>query len=273
MDTTPEEEHAATRAREALQRLLRPRGELIAEKRAMAQEIAQSLGQEQLSSPIFLVDPDTPISLSGAPQEKQREFIEALQKNIKLQKELSKLRPEHKTAVSAATSAPESSRADAEKELLEAQLESNRLGLERQKLEALNKCYEELDRQPAAAPDFLDPKVMFENCAPFPELPRELVEGFTKDQEPPDQEAQELVSRLRKAMLRQKLVLERDQRMLEELKGNHPVDPKALSSETQVLALNAVKNSLVNWIETMLSKAGEDEVEEIDGSSNKGGGK
>ncbi|KAI3329145.1 hypothetical protein HD806DRAFT_274041 [Xylariaceae sp. AK1471] len=269
MDATPEEQLAAKRAREALERLLRPREELVAEKRAMARQLAQSLGQEQLSSPIFLIDPDTPVSLSDVPQEKQREFIEAVQKNIKLQKELSRLRAEHKTAAAAAIPAPSSARPDAERRLLEEQLECNKLEKERERLEALNSYYEELDRQPAAAPDFLDPKVMFKDCAPFPELPKELVEGFTKGEEAPDEEIQELVSRLRKATLRQKLVLEHDQRKLEELKANHPVDPKELPPGAQVAALNAVKNSLVNWIETMLAKAGEGESEEAVDSPSK----
>ncbi|KAI0447421.1 hypothetical protein F4803DRAFT_499622 [Xylaria telfairii] len=270
MNTAPEEELAAKRARGALERLLRPRGEVVAEKRAMVQELAQSLGQEQLRSPIFLVDPNTPISSSDTAQGQQREFIEAIQNNIKLQKELSRLQAEHRAAVAAAApSAPSSALADAERGLLEEQLECNLLGKERERLEALNKCYEELNLQPAAAPDFLDPNVMFQDCAPFPELPGELVEGFTKDQEAPDQEAQELVTRLRKATMRQKLILEHDQRKLEALKVQHPTNPKDMPLEAQVAALNAVKNSLVNWIETMLSKAGEGESDDASNSPGK----
>ncbi|KAI1118782.1 hypothetical protein F5Y14DRAFT_179780 [Nemania sp. NC0429] len=265
MDTTREEELAAQRACDAIQRLLRPREELLAEKRAMAEALARGLGHEQLSSPIHLIDPDMPVTLSDAPQEKQQQFIEAVQQNIKLQKELSRLRADHKAAVSAAAApTPSLSRADAERKLLEEKLECNMLEKERRRLEVLNKYYEELGRQPAAAPDFLDPKAMFKDCAPFPELPKELVEGFTKAPEAPEKEAQELVSRLRKATLRQKLVLEHDQRKLEELKAQYPLDPKDLPPELQVAALNVVKNSLVNWIEAMLGKAGEGEAEEAE---------
>ncbi|RWA12431.1 hypothetical protein EKO27_g2676 [Xylaria grammica] len=269
MDTTPEEELAAKRAREALERLLRPRGELVAEKRAIAQSLAQILGQDQLNSPIYLVNPNEPLSVLDTPQEKQMEFIEAVQKNIRLHEELSRLRSAHKVAISASTASPSSARADAERRLLEEQLECNRLEKERQRLEALNKAYEELGRQPAAALDFLDPKVMFRDCVPFPELPKELVEGFTKDQEPLDREAEELVLRLRKANLCQKLLHENDQHKLKELKAKRPISPKDMPPEAQVEALNAVKNSLVNWIETMLSKAGEGESEEAGGSPNK----
>ncbi|KAI0432954.1 hypothetical protein F5Y09DRAFT_113974 [Xylaria sp. FL1042] len=271
MNATPEEELAAKRARKALERLLRPREELIAERRAMTQNLAESLGQKQLSSPIFLIDPDKPVSLSDTPQEEQREFIDAVQKNIKLQKELSRLRAEHRAGVSTTIPAASSTRADAERNLLEEQLECNKLEKERQRLEALKRYYDELNRQPATAPDFLDPRVMFRDCAPFPELPKDLVEGFTKNEETPHQEAQELVSRLRKATFREKLVLQHDQQRLEELKARHPNNPKDAGPQAQIAALNAVKNSLVNWIETMLSKAGEGESEEADSSPDKKG--
>ncbi|KAI0817483.1 hypothetical protein GGR55DRAFT_20628 [Xylaria sp. FL0064] len=271
MHAAPEEEVVAKQARKALERLLRPREELLAEKRAVAENLAESLGQKQLSSPIFLIDPDKPISPSEAAKERQREFIEAVQKNIKLQKELSRLRTEHRAGVSAAIPAASSTRADAERRLLEEQLEFNRLEKERQRLDALKRYYDELSRQPAAAPDFLNPRTMFRDCAPFPELPKDLVEGFTKNEEAPHQEAQELLSRLRKATFREKLVLQHDQQRLEELKARHPNSPQNASPEAQIVALNAVKNSLVNWIESMLSKAGEGESEEADSSPNKKG--
>ncbi|KAI1811728.1 hypothetical protein GGS20DRAFT_561540 [Poronia punctata] len=269
MEVTPEEELAAQRAREVLERLLRPRAEILAEKQAKAQQLAQSLGQDRLTSPMFLVDPDTPITLSDAPEEKQRRFIQAVQKNIRLQKELSRLRAEHKAAAATApTPASSSKKADAERTLLAEQLECNRLEKERKRLEALKRYYDQMNNQPAATPDFLDPKVMFKDCAAFPELPKELVEGFTKEGESPEKDIEELVSRLRKATLRQKLVLENDQRKLEALKARHPINPRDLSLETQVTALNAVKNSLVDWIETMLSKAGEGEGETAGGAES-----
>ncbi|KAI1281023.1 hypothetical protein F5Y07DRAFT_316470 [Xylaria sp. FL0933] len=270
MNATPEEEVAAKRARKALERLLRPREELLAEKRAVAENLAESLGQKQLSSPIFLIDPDKPVSPTEAAEGGQREFIDAVKKNIKLQKELSRLRTEHRAGVSAAVPATSSTRADAERRLLEEQLEFNRLEKERQRLDALKRYYDELNSQPAAAPDFLDPRTMFMDCAPFPELPKDLVEGFTKNEETPHKEAQELLSRLRKATFREKLVLQHDQQRLEELKARQP-NKQVASPEAQMVALNAVKNSLVNWIESMLSKAGEGESEEADGSPNKKG--
>jgi len=272
MDVTPEEEMAANQAREAVERLLRPQVELSAETRAVAQQLAQILGQDRLANPISLVGPDTPISLSCVPDGDQRRFIEAAQKNIKLQKELARLRAEHNAAaaVAAATPPPSADKAEAERVFLREQLECNKLERERKRLEALKRFYDQMDSQPAAAPDFLDPKVMFKDCAPLPELPKELVEGFTKEEETPDHKIQELISRLRKASLRQQLVLERDQRKLEELRAKHPINPRDISPEMQVKALTTVKNALVDWIEAMLSKAGEGEGELSEGVNSPG---
>ncbi|KAK5628102.1 hypothetical protein RRF57_003817 [Xylaria bambusicola] len=266
MNATRGENFAAKRAQEALGRLMRPRSELIAEKRVMAQELAKDLGQEHLSSPIFLVDPDEPISLSSTLQERRRIFIESLQRNVVLQRELSRLRAEHRISLSAAIPPSSSTRANAERTLLEEQLECSRLEKEHQKLEAFKKSYEEFNGRSAAAPDFPDPTVIFSNCAPFPELPKNLIEEFTKNEEAPHQEAEELVLRLRKATFREKLMLEHEQQHLNELQANYFHNLGNMSLEVQVTALNAVKTSLVNWIESMLSKAGEGESGEANGS-------
>ncbi|KAI0508407.1 hypothetical protein F5B22DRAFT_404586 [Xylaria bambusicola] len=271
MNATQGEEHAAKRAQEALGRLLRPRSELIAERRVMAQDLAKDLGQEHLSSPMFLVDPDEAISSSSTLQERQRVFVESLQRNVELQRELSRLRAEHRTGFSATSPASSSTRANAERRLLEEQLECSRLEREHQKLEAFKKSYEEFNGRSAATPEFLDPNVMFSNCAPFPDLPKNLIEGFTKNEEAPHQEAEEMVLRLRKATFREKLILEYEQQQLNELKVNHSHSLGNSSPEAQMAALNAVKTSLVNWIENMLSKAGEGESGDGNGSSKNNG--
>ncbi|KAI0397896.1 hypothetical protein F5Y17DRAFT_295758 [Xylariaceae sp. FL0594] len=268
MDMDAEEAMTAGRAREAVERLLRTQVDLSAETRAVAQQLAQVLGQGRLVNPISLVSSDTTISVAGVPDGQQKRFIEAAQKNIELQKELARLRAEHEAAAAtaAAIPAPSADKAEAERAQLRDHLECIRLARVRKRLEALERFHQHMDNQPAAAPDFLDPKVMFKDCAPLPELPKELVEGFTRDEGAPDQKIQELVSRFRKAALRQQLVLERDRRKLEALRAKHPINPRDIAPELQVKALTAVKSALVDWIETMLSKAGEGDDEAGDES-------
>ncbi|OTA64519.1 hypothetical protein K449DRAFT_392587 [Hypoxylon sp. EC38] len=246
------------RAREVLEHRIRPREEVTAVRRHLAHDLAQSLGTDHLSSPLSLIDLDTTVTPSEALQGSFREYIEAVQRNIEIRAEFAKLHEEHDLAAASLSSPPEE---DQQAKLLELQLEVNALEQEHEKLKVVDKYLEELDQQPAAAPDFLDTEVMFQDCAPLPELPKELMEGFTEDRDAPNREIQELLSRLQKAVLRNKLLAQREKQNFEKLKAKNPIDPSILSPEVQLHALNAVKDSLINWIETMLTKAGGDEDE------------
>ncbi|KAI0383850.1 hypothetical protein F5Y04DRAFT_22582 [Hypomontagnella monticulosa] len=254
------------RAREVLEHRIRPREEVVALRRHLAHDLAQSLGAEQLSSPLSLIDLDTTITPSEALQGTYREYIEAVQRNIEIRTEFAKLQEEHDEVATTPPSLPEE---DQQKRLLELQLEVNALERERERLGIVDKYFEELKQQSAAAPDFLDPELMFKGCTPLPELPKELMEGFTEDREAPKREIQELLSRLQSAVLRNKLLAQREKQNFEKLKAKNPVDPGRLPPEVQLHALNAVKDSLINWIETMLTKAGGDEDEPSSESPSK----
>ncbi|KAI1779964.1 hypothetical protein F4818DRAFT_401224 [Hypoxylon cercidicola] len=248
------------RAREVIEQRLRPREDVIAVRRHLTHDLAQSLGVEQLSSPLSLIDLDTTVTPSDALQGTYREYVEAVQRNVEIRAEFTKLQEEHDAA---AASLPTSSEEDLQVRLLELQLEVNALEQEHGRLNVVDKYLEELDRQPAAAPDFLDQETMFKDCSPIPELPQELMASFTEDRDAPNQEIQELLSRLQKAVLRNKLLAQREKQNFEKLKVKNPIDPGSLSPQAQLQALNAVKDSLINWIETMLAKAGGDEDESI----------
>ncbi|KAI1383184.1 uncharacterized protein F4822DRAFT_419572 [Hypoxylon trugodes] len=246
------------RAREVIQHRIRPRDEVVTIRRHLAHDLAQSLGTEQLSSPLSLIDPDTVIISSEALPGIYRDYIKAVRRNIEIRDGFTRLQEEHDAANVSLPSLPEE---DQQTRLLELQLEVNALEQEREKLDIVNRYLEELSQQPAAADDFLKPDIMFRGCTPLPELPKELMDGFTQDRDAPNREIQELLSRLQKAVLRNKLLAQREKQNFEKLKAKNPTDPSSLSPEVQLHALNAVKESLINWIETMLTKAGGDEEE------------
>ncbi|KAI0176262.1 hypothetical protein GGR52DRAFT_540197 [Hypoxylon sp. FL1284] len=262
------EKELRERAREVIEQRLRPREDAIAIKRHLTQDLARSLGAEQLSSPLSLIDLDTTVTPSDALQGVYREYVEAARRNVEIRTEFAKLQEEHDEATA---SLPTSSEDDLQERLLELQLEVNALEQEHERLSVVDKYLGELDRQPAAAPDFLDEKTMFRDCSPVPDLPQELMASFTEDREAPNREIQELLSRLQKAVLRNKLFAQREKQNFEKLKAKNPVDPGSLSPQAQLQALNAVKDSLINWIENMLTKAGGDEDESILESPTKPG--
>ncbi|KAI5923276.1 hypothetical protein F4810DRAFT_669604 [Camillea tinctor] len=267
MDKTQEED-LCKRAREALEHRIRPQDEVMAVKKLMAHHLAQSLGMEQLSIPLSLVDTDTTVKPSDKLLGSQRDYIEAVQRNIRAREEFAKLQSELAAAMPAEPVPSEED--DPETELLELQLEVNRLEQERDRLKVINKHLDVLSEQPAASPDFLKPEVMFKGCEPLPEMPKELMDGFTREGEGDgrDQEVQELLSRLQKAVLRNKLLAKREKQKLDDLQARQPIDPTSLPPEAQLHALNAVKDHLINWIENMLSKAGDGDGE---GDSELGG--
>ncbi|KAL7629362.1 hypothetical protein AAE478_000882 [Parahypoxylon ruwenzoriense] len=247
------------RARDVIEHRIRPRDQVIAVRQHLTHDLARSLGTDQLRIPLSLVDPDTTVTPSESLQGIYREYTEAVRRNVAIRAEFAKLREEHDAAITSLPSPPQ--KEDVNARLLGLQLEVNALEQEHEKLKVVDKYSEELDRLPAAAPDFLDPDVMFKGCTPLPELPRELMAGFTKDRDAPNREIQELLSRLQKAVLRNKLLAQREKQNFEKLKAKNPIDPGNLPPEAQLHALNAVKDSLINWIETMLTKAGGDEDE------------
>ncbi|KAI1466833.1 uncharacterized protein F4812DRAFT_432992 [Daldinia caldariorum] len=252
------EKKLCEQTREVLNHRIRPRDEVTAVRRRLAHDLAQSLGAEELSSPLSLVDSETTVKPHEALQGIYREYVEAARRNIEIRSSFTALQEEHDAATASLPSPPEE---DQQAQLLQLQIEVNALEQEHERLSIVDKYLEELNKQPAAAPDFLDPEVMFKGCTPLPELPKELMEGFTQDQDAPSREIQALLARLQSAVLRNKLLAQQEKQNFEKLKAKNPIDPGRLPPEVQLEALNAVKDSLITWIETMLSKAGGEEDE------------
>ncbi|RYP93517.1 hypothetical protein DL770_000401 [Monosporascus sp. CRB-9-2] len=249
------------RALFCLKHQIRPAEEVDAFRRQMAHKLAKSLGKERLSNPLTLVDADTVVTPSEDLTPAQREFVNVVQKNVELQAEFSKLQEEHRTA---AASIPTTERAE-DKELEEKilRLQLRKAGL-REKIDRYKvaiKHIEQLRQQPATAPDFLDPAVMFRDCDPLPEMPPELMASFTFDNGASQNKIQELYQRLKKERLRQQILVQQEKRKYEEARARNPVDPSTVPPDVQVRALNAVKDALIQWIETHLSKAGDGEDE------------
>ncbi|KAI0008052.1 hypothetical protein F4779DRAFT_469251 [Xylariaceae sp. FL0662B] len=260
------DEELCEKARVVLEHQIRPREEVTAIRHLLARDLASSLGAEQLSSPLSLIDPGTTITPSESLQGPYKDYVETAQRSLEIRSEFDRLQKENEAA---ATSPPSPTKEDLEAQLLELQLEVNSLEQKHERLQVIDKYLDELDQQPAASPDFLNPEVMFKGCEPFPELPKVLMDGFTQDRDAPDREIQELLSRLQKAVLRNKLLAQREKQKFEELQARDPIDPSSLPPEVQLHALNAVKDALINWIETMLSKAGDNENEPAAESPNK----
>ncbi|KAK8056680.1 hypothetical protein PG993_001907 [Apiospora rasikravindrae] len=267
---------------DGLENRIRPRDEVLMIQKLMAVQLGQSLGEDQISAPLSLVDPDTieVSSQSGHLQGLQRRYVEAVRRNLKARLEFAQAHDELRSIPTAAPlkKQPHPER-DAESSsssngLLDLHLEVAELRQRSEKLDIAQKYMEQLEQQPAGTPDFLDPETMYKDCKPLPEVPKELIDGFTMSHdEVTETELQGLLQKLKKTVLRNKLVARKVEQEYDAAQAKDPLDPKTLSPEAKLQALNAVKTTLINWIESQLSKAGDDNGDAVGGTPLKDTGR
>lgn len=249
---------------QGLRNRVRTHEEVMMTRKLMAARLGQSLGGEQVRAPLALVDPDAEVSVSPELEGVQREFAEAAKRYISARSQLSKAQEENRELMEEVASmgdAKDPEQQDPEQEIMELHLEVTKLQKRYDQLRAIRSGLDDLQKLPAADPDFLDPEVMYKDCRPLPEMPKKMVDGFAVDHSGTDARAEELLQGLKKSVLRSKLVAQRAQRRHEEEEARDPFDPSSLPLEVKVQALKAVKDTLIDWIETQLSKTGDEDAD------------
>ncbi|ETS86742.1 hypothetical protein PFICI_00570 [Pestalotiopsis fici W106-1] len=230
-------------------------------QRMISANLAQSFGGREIRRPLSLVDPDLSISDQKELTAIQRDYVASVERyashnmvffnTLEQQKELA-------GSISERREAEEEEEMALDKEILEMHLEVTRLEKEQNRRETVMRSLGELETMPAGQPDFLNPEIMYRDCRPLPEMPKQMIDGFAIDHSATESRAEELLQDLKKHVLRSKLVAQREQLLDEQSEARKPFNVKGLSPEAKLYALNAVKNALIQWIETQLAKAGDD---------------
>ncbi|KAK9417229.1 hypothetical protein SUNI508_09033 [Seiridium unicorne] len=229
-------------------------------RRLNAAGLAQSLGDEQIQHPLSLVDPGLEVSNSQQLTSAQSDYVDSIKRYAEGHEKFVDVVEQQKTVAKKAReqkAAAEKEKA-LDQEIIELHLKVAELQKEHDRRRTIIKCLDELDKMPAAQPDFLAPEVMYQDCSPLPEMPKVMIDGFATDHSATDAKAEELLQNLKKHVLRSKLMAQRQQANYERSQSENPLDMDSLSPEAKLHALNSVKNSLINWIETQLAKAGDD---------------
>lgn len=282
---------AATRQafKTALEELLTPRDEAIEYQKAHEEILGQAYGENILKHPLALLPSDLEIPQTDNASSSRLE--ELINTNVRLNKELRQLQepsrishdaPDQHTHNASRHPAASTISTTQDGDVIALQLQVNALEEKRSRLGIFLGALDNLETLPAADPDYLHPSSttgtgssgsggMFEHCSPLPEMPKELMEGFTRDTSAPQHEIETMMRGLHKAVLRNKLLAQREKRKLDALReeeggGGGMNDPSSLPADVQLHALSAVKDHLISWIETQLMQAGdEDEDEDDDG--------
>ncbi|KAL2122472.1 hypothetical protein VTJ04DRAFT_2927 [Mycothermus thermophilus] len=183
----------------------------------------------------------------------QKEYLEALSANIKARQEFEECCHRIRRVGVEPQDAGHERRLDPLKEHLEA----IKLRQRRDKLEAIEGCLTSLTQKPAASPSFLDPEEVFRDSRPLPTMPKDLMVALGSESTTSRPPLKELIDQLERHVLQAKLLLTREEQLLEEVKARSTARPGSVSDGAKLEALNRTRVELIAWIEAELNKAGE----------------
>ncbi|KAL2018869.1 hypothetical protein VTK56DRAFT_294 [Thermocarpiscus australiensis] len=241
--------------RKTLEPYIRPREEVARVRQILRAHLDSCLKDAATVGPLALVDAKGTNSSSTA-RGLQREYLEALKANIKACNEFTaccqeRRRPEAEAGI------PDDHEADRVQEHIAAIC----LRKKHERLQAVEKALSLLRQKPAASPDFLDPSEIFRDSRPLPDVPKELVTSLTIDKTSPGSHLKDLIDQLEKQVLQAKLLLRREEQLLEKVKSRSTARPENISQSAKLEALNRTRSELINWIEAELRRAAGDDVD------------
>ncbi|KAK0730676.1 hypothetical protein B0H67DRAFT_562535 [Lasiosphaeris hirsuta] len=245
--------HEVARAiQESLGPYIRPREEASHIRRVLASYLDSCLEDVSATGPLALVEPTKPAS-SAASRSLHREYIEALNANLKARKDYGASYQENASATRVEGLAVALPKLDHLKE----HLATISLQKKQERLQAVEKHLVLLKQKPAASPDFLDPEEIFGDSRPLPDVPRDVVTALTINNAPSATHLKELIDQLEKHVLRTKLLLKREEQLLEQVKSRSSATQGTITDSAKLEALDTARNELIKWIETELGKAGD----------------
>jgi hypothetical protein len=188
----------------------------------------------------------------------RREYLRCLSSSLRSREEYEKVSKEHQVHISPEGQGGTRKAQDGAGNSLESFLEVVKYRRKHERLRILQDYVDMLAQKPAAASDHLDPRVVLKDVDSLPSVPSDVMTTTGPPQESQRTDLHILVDQLEKSVLRAKLLLKREQKLLSKVKAEG-ASRNALdtSAGSRLQALGTARNELINWIETELAKAGE----------------
>ncbi|KAK0628425.1 hypothetical protein B0T17DRAFT_588544 [Bombardia bombarda] len=231
---------------------IRPREEVAHIRRVLALHLSSCLKDGSATAPLALAE-SSDVQPSSSSRGLQRDYLEALSANTKASKEY--------RAVCQKINQPQEERpvnAGPTHDRLQDHLATISLQRKQDKLQAVGKHLDLLRQKPAAS----------EHSKPLPDVPAEVFSAVTLDKTTASTHLKGLVDQLEKHMFRTKLLLRREEQLLEQARARFSSTNETVSESTKFEALNTTRTELINWIETELGKASGDDGHSGDGNGN-----
>ncbi|KAK1545325.1 hypothetical protein CPAR01_02827 [Colletotrichum paranaense] len=246
MDPVPK---SIQKVQASLEPYVKPREQVAYIRRALALHLQACRQPGPIQEPLSLVDASCRVRPTSEVRGLQKEYLKALNANLKARNEYEITRD------AAVTAAPSRPKAADPGDQIEQHVALVKLRQKQQRLLTIQKYLDLLGRQPAASPDFLDLEDIFRKSMSLPEVPKEVVNNFSVSASATKTNLGGLADQLEKVVLRAKLLLQREEQLLNGVRQNTASLAGQVSDEAKAHALDATRAELINWIETELSKA------------------
>ncbi|KAK4144713.1 uncharacterized protein C8A04DRAFT_36475 [Dichotomopilus funicola] len=250
-------ENTLDNIKKTLEPYVRPREEVARIRQILAAHLDTSIQGGTPIGPLALVDTQQ-VGSSTTARGLQEQYLAALQENIKARSEFDVVCHTKKQPTKPKQTTSTSGNEQYGDRLRE-HLASIRLRQRRDKLQVIEGSLNSLEQKPAASPGLLDPDKIFKDSRPLPSIPKELMAGLGADKTVNGPHIKGLIDQLERHVLQAKLLLKREEQLLDKVKSQSTVRPGNISESAKLSALNRTRTELINWIETELGKAAGDD--------------
>lgn len=259
---------AVKKSHHSLEPFIKQRQKVSQIRRVLALHLSSHISSQEgspISTPLSLLDATSDVGpASNGVRGIRREYLRCVRANINARQEYEKIRRQHQLHIR-----PEKhhlrrgSRDDSKEEgspeiSLDHFLDVVKYRRKHERLRILQDYLDMLAQKPAAAADHLDPRVVLKDVGSLPPVPTEVMINTGVPKESKRTDLNELVDQLEKSVLRAKMLLKKEQKLLAKVKADgQPRNASSTNSGSRLQALGTARNELINWIETELAKAGE----------------
>lgn len=246
---SPSARETVERIQTALEPQVRSREEVSHIRRVLSLHLLSSYENGPEPGALALPGPDCIIKSTAGVRGLQRDYLRALHANVKAKQDQDAVRrvgQEGRLATTRAIDSPGR---------LEEHVTSIKLKRKQERLQAVEKYLEVLGQKPAASPEFVRPDEIFKDSGRLPEVPKTVVSGFAVNSGSAKPDLKALVDRLEKAVLRSKLLLKKEEQLLEDVRSRSTARRETTSDASKLAALSATRNELIGWMEAELGKA------------------
>lgn len=251
-------ETTISRFKKTLDPYIKPREQVNYIRRVLALELGSYTGDGPIQQPLSLND--GPLEREIGPELKgvYKEFIEAIHANNIAHRQFDQIANESLLQSSAPTN-PQNEGSSSS--VLEDHLTLLKLRKKHESLAAIQTYLDYLSETPLACQDTINIEQALKGGKSLPSVPSSVINSFVVEQSAGRPDLQSHVNQLDKTVLRTKLLLKQEERLLAEARARCTIKPELVSNGAKLQALNNTRNELINWIETELSKASTEEEE------------